>query len=122
MFWSIVIAVCIAVFGFIPLMGIPGAIVLSVSELLAKPFNIELLCTKGDSAWPAAILATWIWPVFIPVSFYLCFNKLTLPNIAMKCVLFALLLTMFGCIVTAGIETLARSEAKSSASGARLHS
>lgn len=50
--WSILIAVGIATLGFIPLMGIPGAIVIGIGDLLASLFGYQLLCMTGDRALP----------------------------------------------------------------------
>lgn len=41
--WSIVIALCIAIFGFIPLMGIPGAIALELGGAFAAVLFLAAL-------------------------------------------------------------------------------
>jgi hypothetical protein len=44
------------------LLGIPGAILLEIPTWLGVAKGIE-----GDGAWPAAILVTLVWPMFIPL-------------------------------------------------------
>ncbi len=107
--WAILIALGIATLGFIPLMGIPGAIVLTIGETFANLLRIELRCTSGDRAWPAAILATWIWPISIPLSFFICFRKLKNASMRLRQILFSLLLLISSLLVTAGTEWMARS-------------
>ncbi|MBY0546884.1 MAG: hypothetical protein K2W95_06305 [Candidatus Obscuribacterales bacterium] len=114
--WSIIVALGIAIFGFIPLMGIPGAIVLSIGELCAEAFKVDLLCMKGDHAWPAAILATWIWPVTIPISCFLSFRLWKAPATSARWGLFLVLLLIGALIVSTGVELLARQEQKSATS------
>lgn len=108
--WSVITALCIAVFGFIPLMGIPGAVVLSIGEACAQLLNISLICMKGDRAWPAAILATWIWPASIPIAYFLTFKVLKIEHNAARWGVFAGLLFLSSLIVSTLIELLARSE------------
>jgi hypothetical protein len=63
------VAIALAVFGFIPGMGLPGAIVFAAFALVA-----ELVYGRGiinrlsdDAIWPIAIFMTWLWPISIPV-------------------------------------------------------
>ena len=44
------------------LLGIPGAILLEIPKWLGLAQGIE-----GDGAWPAAILVSLMWPLFIPL-------------------------------------------------------
>lgn len=63
------VAIALAVFGFIPGMGLPGAIVFAAFSLVA-----ELVYGRGiinrisdDAIWPIAIFMTWLWPISLPV-------------------------------------------------------
>ncbi len=112
--WSIVIAICLATFGFIPGMGIPGGFVLMFGALVLEPImklgGHGLIVLTGDRGWPAALLATLIWPVFIPLTYLLC-NRLCKDASAKKRrIVFACLLLVSAVITTAAIEVLARSE------------
>ncbi len=61
---SILCAVFLACVGFIPLLGIPGAIVYEgVSYLLNDILGLKLVTEiTGDAAWPFALMLTLIWP------------------------------------------------------------
>lgn len=107
--WSIISAVCIAVLGFIPLMGLPGAVVLEIGQFFAGFFGITLRALKGDAAWPAAIYATFFWPVTIPLACYIAFRRMKDANKPVKWSLFVFILLVGALIVTALIESLARS-------------
>jgi hypothetical protein len=52
-----------AMVSVVPLMGLPGGVVLSVGQFFG--LGSELL--KGDKAWPAAIFASLIFPLGIPL-------------------------------------------------------
>tara|TARA_Y100001978_G_C23272177_1_gene236386 strand:- start:71 stop:466 length:396 start_codon:yes stop_codon:yes gene_type:complete len=73
--WAIIISIMIAVFGFIPGMGLPGALVMTVANLCISPFH-KLQCMEMNQAWGAALFATWIFPVFIPFAYYAGFKKI----------------------------------------------
>ena len=61
--WGL-IAIGIAVLGNIPLMGLPGMLVLALGKLTGLTArNLE-----GDRVWPAAILATLIFPLGISLA------------------------------------------------------
>ncbi len=109
--WSFAIALAIAILGFIPLMGLPGAVILSLGESSATILGFHLVCLKGDRAWPAAILATWIWPVFIPLSYFVVFKATKISSKAAQWIMFFLFLYAGVLLVTAGIEWMARSGA-----------
>ena len=55
------IAAGLTVLGLV-LLGIPGAILLEMPTWLGLAEGIE-----GDAAWPAAILVSLMWPMFIPL-------------------------------------------------------
>jgi hypothetical protein len=54
-------AACLMGLGLL-LLGLPGAILLELPSWLGLTGSIE-----GDAAWPAAILVSIVWPVFIPL-------------------------------------------------------
>ncbi len=107
--WSIIAAVCIAVLGFIPLMGIPGAIVLEIGQFFASFFGVTLQALKGDKAWPAAIYATFFWPPSIPIAYYIAFRKVKDAKKAARWGIFTFILLLGALLVTALMESLARS-------------
>lgn len=113
--WSIIIAICIGTFGTIPLMGVPGAIVLLIGQACAELFNLEFLCMKGDRGWPAAIITTWIWPLTIPLAYFFSFRTFKAKATGAKWAIFACLLFVGGLIVSSGVELLARQEQRTSA-------
>lgn len=61
---SILCAVFLACVGFIPLLGIPGAIVYEgVSYQLNDILGLNLVTeVTGDAAWPFALMLTLFWP------------------------------------------------------------
>lgn len=70
----VIISILIAVLGFIPLMGIPGALVfmlakpfvfLSYGPMAFEAFNQSL----GDSTWPLMLMLTILWPISIPLAY-----------------------------------------------------
>ena len=101
--WAIVAAIAIGVFGFIPGMGIPGALAIGIGSIIISPFY-ELKILGSQVAWPAAILATWIFPVFIPIGFYLAYRKLKDKRTWIKHLTFLLVLYIGSVLVTVGIE------------------
>ncbi|MBX9666522.1 MAG: hypothetical protein K2X93_02840 [Candidatus Obscuribacterales bacterium] len=109
--WSLAIALSVAILGFIPLMGLPGAVVLTLGEFSAGLLGFHLLCLKGDRAWPAAILATWTWPIFIPIAYFLVFKVTKISSKPVQWIMFFLFLYAGVLLVTAGIEWMARSGA-----------
>ncbi len=72
----ILISIGIAVLGCIPFMGLPGALVILFSKpviyLLHGPMAYEA-CTQslGDKAWPLMLGLTILWPLSIPVAYFL---------------------------------------------------
>lgn len=72
-FWGLIAGV-IALVSMVPLMGLPGGIVLSVGQIFG--LGSELL--KWDKAWPAAIFASLIFPAGIPLG--LLFKNVTENN------------------------------------------
>lgn len=106
--WSIIAAVCIAVLGFIPLMGLPGAAVLEVGQFVAGLFGITLRSLKGDAAWPACIYATFFWPISIPIAYYICFRKIKEAPKPARWGVFVFILFVASLLVTALMESLAR--------------
>lgn len=71
----IFIAIAIAAFGFFPLLGLPGVLVMYAAKpttniifgsLAWEAWNRQL----GDRIWPLAIMLSFIWPVFIPLAYY----------------------------------------------------
>lgn len=72
----ILISVAISVLGFIPLMGLPGGLVFYTSfpfvYLFYGPgaFNAFQLAV-GPSMWALALILTLIWPITIPISYWI---------------------------------------------------
>lgn len=72
----ILISIAIAVAGFIPLMGIPGAFMFMLAKpiisLLYGPMSAESFeYTLGDGTWPLMIMLSVIWPISIPVAYFI---------------------------------------------------
>jgi len=72
----ILISVAIAVFGFIPLMGIPGALVFYTSfpfvYLVYGPGAFDAFqLAVGPSMWALALFITLLWPIAIPISYWI---------------------------------------------------
>jgi hypothetical protein len=66
LFWVLSISILTAVFGFIPLLGIPGAIWIEIYLKIAGIFGYSLDLLKiGPGAWVLAIWVTWLWPIGI---------------------------------------------------------
>ena len=65
MSWSfiIIIAVSVALLGNILLMGLPGAIFLSLASYVVKPLRWKGINELGDKAWPMAIVVTFLWGI-----------------------------------------------------------
>ncbi len=59
------IGLSIAIFGCIPLMGLPGMLLLIPGELSGITGSV-LSGNASDRAWPAAILMTLIFPIALP--------------------------------------------------------
>lgn len=101
--WAILAAIAIGVFGFIPGMGIPGGIAIALGTSLLSPvYHCKILAP--DVVWPAAILATWIIPIFIPLGFWISYRKLEKKNSWIKLLVFTLTLVAGSVLVTIGIE------------------
>lgn len=69
---SIVIAVLLAVLGFVPLLGLPGALLLSLTSpttnLIYGPLAYEAWERDlAASMWPVAIFVSLAWPIWIPL-------------------------------------------------------
>jgi hypothetical protein len=72
-FITLGISVATAAFGFIPLMGLPGAIAylmgLPVAILVYGSQTIQKIST--DAFWPTAIYMTFLWPISFVVGYML---------------------------------------------------
>ncbi len=73
----ILISVAIAVLGFMPLMGLPGVLVILFSKpvifLLHGPMAYEAFTQSiGDKTWPLMLMLSILWPISIPVAYMLC--------------------------------------------------
>ncbi len=70
---AVLAAILVTVFGFIPGMGIPGAlIILMVSPL---PYTASLFeSLKGDTGWSAAIVLTLLGPALALVTYVLSYG------------------------------------------------
>jgi hypothetical protein len=61
----LLLAAALAGFGFVPLMGLPGALWFAASELIFLPFRSRVL--PADHGWPLMLMVTLVWPWFIPL-------------------------------------------------------
>jgi len=71
---AILISIAIAVLGFIPFMGLPGALVFLLSKpyiyLAYGPMAFEAFeQSLGDSAWPLMLALAVLWPISIPIAY-----------------------------------------------------
>ena len=101
----VLIAAGIAVLGLFPLIGIPGACVLYIGSPVINLFYGTLafeawMRTLGSGAWPLAIGLSLIWPITIPIAFFL--SNRWLPSLQLfsfqKFSTFLCLVTI-GCVV-----------------------
>lgn len=72
----ILISIAIAALGFLPLMGLPGALVFILCEplvyLIYGPGEFDAFQRAlGPSMWALAILLSLLWPISIPVSYWI---------------------------------------------------
>jgi len=63
--WTL-IGAAIGFVGFFPLMGMPGALVMELAELIGWSPKESL----GDNTWPLAIMMSIILPIIIPVCIF----------------------------------------------------
>lgn len=108
--WTIVIALIISTVGSTVLMGLPGAIVLEFSQALIKPFNLELLCMKGDAGWPSAILISAICPLSLPLAYYLAFKRCQRIGRIWQMGIFVSVLLITGILLTMILECISRKD------------
>lgn len=75
--WTVIVAVAVMTLGVVPLMGIPGAVVIELSNLVIDPLQglLHLKPLVGDRAWPAAILMTVAWPPCLILARWIAFKK-----------------------------------------------
>ena len=71
------ISIAIAVLGFIPFMGLPGAFLLPLSKpviyALHGPMAYEASTQSlGDKTWPLMLMLSVLWPISIPIAYLLC--------------------------------------------------
>ncbi len=82
----VLMALALMIVGFIPLLGLPGAIVIALGDaalqLLGAGYlgyqSFNSLPGNGSDTyqWGAAIIATWLWPVCLVVAHALAFRVL----------------------------------------------
>ncbi len=96
------VAIALAVFGFVPGMGLPGALVFTTFALVA-----ELVYGKGiinrisdDAIWPIAIFMTWLWPISIPVGWLVGWGLLGHSPKATKTLATAAVMVLWGLGLT----------------------
>lgn len=96
------VAIALAVFGFIPGMGLPGAIVFAAFAVVA-----ELVYGRGiinrlsdDAIWPIAILMTWLWPISIPVGWLVGWGLLGRFPQATKILAMGMVMVLWGLALT----------------------
>jgi hypothetical protein len=63
--------------GFIPLLGLPGALWMGIASLPLPLVTSSVM--HGDKVWPMAIMLTLIWPWLMP-GFYLAIRPFTTPG------------------------------------------
>jgi len=71
----ILISIAIAALGFLPLMGIPGALVFTLCEPLVYlaygPGEFDAFQNAlGPSMWGLAIMVSLVWPISIPIAYW----------------------------------------------------
>ncbi|MFN7116504.1 MAG: hypothetical protein ACK4TA_06860 [Saprospiraceae bacterium] len=101
--WGLV-APAIALLSIVPLMGLPGGILMSAGQL----FGLNPALFAGDKAWPAAIFASLIFPLALPLGVVL---KMTAENIGWKLPLLlaiGLMLLIWGAITIGLVAWMAR--------------
>lgn len=72
----IITSIIIAVLGFLPLMGMPGVLMLMLTKPLVRilygPMAFESFGhSLGDGTWPLMIMLSVLWPISIPVAYIL---------------------------------------------------
>lgn len=81
--WKVgLIAVGISILSVAPGMGMPGAIWFALaSPVLSRIYRRSPdALLPGDRAWPFCIVLSLIWPISIPVVYWLCFRVWMLPD------------------------------------------
>lgn len=70
--WALVSAVLLALIGFFPLLGLPGALLYEKWGAVFGALNLEGLLPPlaGDRTWPIAIMVSIGWPWFIPLTYW----------------------------------------------------
>jgi len=73
----IIISFLIAALGFFPLMGLPGVLILGLCKpvlyLIYGPMAYEAFTQSlGDKTWPLMMMLSILWPISIPVAYFLC--------------------------------------------------
>jgi hypothetical protein len=75
------VAFFIAAFGMIPFMGLPGAIAMIIGDFFLSwtvgffGYQSIFELPRPDTwSWPAAILATWIWPIGLVIGHWVGFR------------------------------------------------
>lgn len=107
--WAFIVAICIAIFGFIPGMGLPGAVVFLVASFCIEPFY-HLQCLEAQRMWPAALLATWLYPLFIPLGFWLAYRKVSKKFKKRRIFVFILVQIVGALLVAVVIESKLKAE------------
>jgi hypothetical protein len=74
--WWILAAVILIVVGWFPLLGLAGVLPLYLGAPLYEIFfgsgSFERTqSTLGDNTWPMLLILTTVWPIFLPISFFL---------------------------------------------------
>lgn len=101
------LALAIMIFGFIPLMGLPGALVVVTSDLfisttVGKVFGYRGIVDLplGDNAWGLMIYATWLWPVSIVAGYVLGFRLLRKKRTLVRWLAFLAVMALWAIVVT----------------------
>ena len=107
--WAFIVAICIAIFGFIPGMGLPGAIAILLTNLIVSPFY-HLHCLESQKIWTSSLMATGLFPIFVPLAFWLGFRKVPRRNKYLRYSVFFLVLLSGAMLVTGIVELKLKSE------------
>lgn len=99
-------SLAIAVFGCIPGVGIPGAIVSIIADAILRLIGADALgyvdvATRSDfNLWGAALLTTIVWPISIVPSYFVAFRLMRMHRRWQQHFAFWALLLLWGLIVT----------------------
>jgi len=106
-----VLALCaaLAFLGFIPGMGIPGALVMVVGDVILRPFRglTGYAAPSGDAAWPAALIVTLLWPWSIAAGYMVAEYGISSASSRTRLAILALVCAAWGILLTLIVSGMA---------------